>query len=357
MSRDYITDSFYGTNHFPPEDLGELLAKSSDRDIAVILEEAGRVRNQRFGKRINLYAPLYLSNYCSNHCLYCGFNSSRDIPRTVLTPEETQKEVEYLASAGFKSVLLVGGEDPFRAGHSYYRDAISPLLKTFSSVSLELSPFSISEYQKLYSAGADGVTVYQETYNENLYADYHISGSKKDYRWRLETPERAALAGIPNVNIGALLGLAPWKEEILALASHLNYLIKKYWKVNFGISFPRILSKSEDFKVPYPVSDRDFVKILASMRLCFPDTPIYLSTRESPVMRDNLLKYGVTHMSAESQTAPGGYLNPGSVCEQFGVTDTRKVVDIMETIKSAGLSPVFKDWDKGYIPSEKNLCG
>jgi len=356
MNREYIKNSFYASAHYPSQSIEKLLSLSSDRDLAALLEEAGRVRDLRFGKRINLYAPLYLSSFCANRCLYCGFNASRDIVRTALTPDEILREAGYLSSAGFKSVLLVGGEDPSRAGLGYYLDAVPLLLSRFSSVALELSPFSASEYRSLYAAGADGITVYQETYNETLYAEYHISGRKKDYRWRLETPERAALAGIPNINVGALLGLAPWREEVLALSSHLEYLIKKYWKVNFGISFPRILCGGEDFSVPYPVSDRDFVKILAAMRVSFPDTPIYLSTREAPVMRDNLLKYGVTHMSAESRTAPGGYLAPGASGEQFGVTDTRSLGEIMEAIRSAGLSPVFKDWDRGYIPAERELC-
>lgn len=356
MSVEYLSDSFFNSSVTAPGSLGGLLSLDSDRDIAHLLEEAGMIRDLRFGRRINLYAPLYLSNYCSNRCVYCGFNSSRDISRTLLTNSEMLSEAGYLSDAGFKSLLIVGGEDERRAGAEYYSEAVRTLSEFFSSVSLEVSPFGIDEYRRLYAAGADGVTIYQETYDKKLYEKYHIAGRKKDFRYRLETPERAAIAGIPNINIGALLGLAPWREEVPRLAAHLSYLIKKYWKVTFGVSFPRIARQTEGFEPPYPVNDREFVKIIASMRKTFPDTPIYLSTRERPNMRDNLIKYGVTHMSAESRTAPGGYLSPGKSADQFGVSDTRSLKKIIDMISSAGLSPVFKDWDRGYMPPGRESC-
>ncbi len=350
---EYLPESFYGVSIAgkPPARPAEIL----ESDMEDLLREARRIRDLRFGRRINLYSPLYLSSYCENNCAYCGFSGVLPRSRRVLNRREILAESDYLKSRGIESILIVGGEDPSRSGFDFICGVVEALTEKFSHVSVEVSPFSQKQYRRLYNSGLDGVTVYQETYDRKLYARYHRKGRKTDYRYRLETPERAALVGIPFVNIGALLGLAPWREEVAFLTKHLKYLIKKYWKTTFGVSFPRVIEEGAGFKAPYPVSDRDFVRIVAAVRMLFPDTPIYISTREAPYMRDNLVRYGVTHMSVESKTSPGGYLNYRKDTEQFGVIDSRSTGEVCAALEESGLRPVFKDWDRGYRNAEPEV--
>ncbi len=348
-----LPESFYGLSvSGKPSVLPEKILES---ELEVLLQEARRIRDSRFGRRINLYSPLYLSSYCGNSCAYCGFSSALPGSRRVLSLREILAESDYLKNRGIESILIVGGEDPSRAGYDFICGVVEALAEKFSHVSIEVSPFSEEQYRNLYNSGLDGVTVYQETYDRQLYARYHRKGRKSDYRYRLETPERAALAGVPFVNIGALLGLAPWREEVAFLAKHLEYLIKKHWRTTFGVSFPRVVEEGAGFKAPYPVSDRDFVKIVSAVRILFPDTPIYISTREPPYMRDNLARYGITHMSVESKTSPGGYLHYEKDTKQFGVFDSRSTGEVCSALEGSGLRPVFKDWDRGYRNAEPSI--
>ncbi|MFH1729339.1 MAG: 2-iminoacetate synthase ThiH [Pseudomonadota bacterium] len=327
-------------------DLLTLLSITEDKHLDILLQKSEAITRQRFGKKISIYAPLYISNYCNNQCVYCGFNKTVKTERINLSIEQIVQEAKYLRNKGIRQLLIVSGE-AVNSIDEYVKVA-SSLNHDFDFLAYEIEPLKISEYALLYNSGLDGVTIYQETYNEKLYSDYHPKGNKRDYRYRIETPERIAQANIPNITIGALLGLSDYKEEMLFLAGHLDYLIKKYWNINFAISFPRINTNNINFSAKYPVSDFDFVKIIASFRILFPDTPIYLSTRESPSLRDHMINYGVTNISAGSKTDPGGYALFKDKLEQFSTSDKRGIEEIIDYMKKNNLRPVLKDWDKGY---------
>lgn len=343
---DTLIESTLDKNEFSISDLEILLSITEKKHLDSLINKAGNIKHTRFGNNINLYSPLYVSNFCNNSCAYCGYSSKNKKNRIILTKEQLLQEANYLRGKGITHILLVSGEDSSKTDKNYFIEAIKYLSDVFNYLAIEIQPLDISDYRSLYETGLDGVTVYQETYNKDLYRDYHPAGAKMDYRYRIETPARAARADIPNITIGALLGLAPYRDEILYLAYHLDYLIKKYWRINFAVSFPRIIEECIDFKVPDKISDFELVKIIASIRLVFPETPIYLSTRESPYMRDNLIQYGVTHISVESKTGPGGYTLFPDTPNQFNTVDKRSLEEILRVLKQNNIRPVFKDWDK-----------
>jgi 2-iminoacetate synthase len=345
---DNLIETTLSKTSFDLNDLPVLLGIAKKEHLQILLNKAADIKLQRFGKKINLYAPIYVSNHCSNICSYCGFNSTKGTSRIKLNNEQILKESSFLKNKGINHMLFVSGEDENAADLNYFKDILNLTGDIFDCVSIEIQPLDIEEYSNLYNCGLDGVTVYQETYLPDFYKSYHIAGKKKDYRYRLETPERAATADIPHVTIGALLGLAPHKKEMFYLAHHLQYLINKFWKVQFSLSFPRIVSENIDFNISHSVNDFDFVKTIGAMRLLFPDTPIYLSTREKPYMRDNLINYGVTHMSVESKTEPGGYTICADTDEQFKAVDQRPIEEIFKMLSKNNLRPVLKDWDKSY---------
>jgi len=263
---------------------------------------ARRITTQRFGRTIQLYAPLYVSNYCVNSCTYCGYSKSTHTNPTRLTIEQALADAKILAHQGFRHILLVSGSDAKYITTDYLCQLAGELKKTFSSISVEIYPMSQSDYRALFEAGIDGVTAYQETYDRRLYADFHPAGPKSDYNWRLATHDRAASAGMRRLGIAALLGLSDWKTETLALAEHASYLMKNYWRSQVSFSFPRLRPAcGSDLKNTFEVTDRDMLQMIVALRLCFPDAGIVLSTRESAELRDNLIKICVTRVSAGSK--------------------------------------------------------
>ncbi|OHD70763.1 MAG: thiamine biosynthesis protein ThiH [Spirochaetes bacterium RBG_16_49_21] len=330
----------------------DLLVLLSDKAREALPQLAGRAREltiRRHGKIINFYVPVYLSNECVNNCLYCGFNSSRSIDRTTLDVREIKIEFRSIKKIGFDNVLLLTGEFPKTAGVEYIRQAVGLAKKYFTFVGLEIYPLSVKDYSLLVGEGADGLTVYQETYDYDTYTKMHGAGPKKDYRFRLETPERAAAAGFRKIGLGALLGLSDWKIETAMLALHLEYLQKKYWKTEFSLGFPRLIPPAADFATPHPATDRDLIHMMCALRLFSPEAGFLLSTREKPSLRDNLIDLCVTQISAGSKTSPGGYGARDSG-EQFHVFDSRSLAEMVKVVKQKGYDPVIKDWDK-------NFCG
>jgi 2-iminoacetate synthase len=295
-----------------------------------------------------LYAPLYLSSYCSNSCVYCGFNKSHRIARKRLTLSEALKEAEAVAELGFKDILLVSGEDKDSISINYLKDLSAELKNIFSSISVEIYPLDLAGYRELLSSGIDGVTLYQETYDRDLYAKFHISGPKASYENRLACQESAAEAGMRRLGIGSLLGLSNWRFECMAMALHADYLIKNYWKSKVSFSFPRLnISDSEKSNLNR-VSDRDLTQMITALRICFPDAGLTLSTREPSALRDNLINLGITQMSAESKTVPGGYAQKSDSEAQFNVSDQRCAGDIAAELDRKGFEPVWKDWDNSF---------
>jgi 2-iminoacetate synthase len=347
----------------------QLLEPKSSAELEQIATQAQQLTRQFFGKTIRLFAPLYLSNECVNVCQYCGFSRDNPIFRTTLSVDQVEMETRHLAEQGFRNVLLVAGEHPkFVSGH-YLTDCVRHTLSLVPSVSLEVGPMETEEYLPLVEAGAEGLVVYQETYNRAAYAELHVAGPKKDFDWRLDCPERAYAAGFRRLGIGALFGLAPWQEEALALAAHTDYLLRTCWKASVTISLPRLRPAAGGFSPQYPLGDREFVQILLALRLCFPQVGLVLSTREPATLRDRLIPLGITLMSAGSHTEPGGYTGAGRehlhrtekgrmvpliasegehavATEQFAISDERSASEVAARLREMGYEPVWKDWEK-----------
>ena len=320
----------------------KLLGDLSDSELSELAIKAQQLTKQHFGNTIQLYIPLYLSNECCNSCLYCGFNINQAIIRQTLSLQEATQQLQIIKQKGFDSILLLTGENKTIAGVDYLVPIIKQAQKLFSYIALEIFPCSTEEYEKLIQAGVSGLTIYQETYNKTTYSQMHPHGPKRNFSFRYDAPERALEAGMRKIGLGFLLGLSPWQEEAIYLAEHLHYLMKNYWKADFTVSFPRI-HKSPDNCAAYPVSDRDFVQMILAFRVAFPKVGIILSTRENEEIRDNLLGLGVTQISAESKTNPGGYSDNDSD-EQFQINDHRSLDEIIKIIQKKGFDPVIKDW-------------
>ncbi len=328
------------------EDFEALISPAAEAYLRPMAIKAEQMTQRRFGRTIQLYAPLYISNYCSNHCVYCGFNSHNRIKRVRLSIPEILQEVEVLKSWGMRHLLLVAGEDPWSNRSDYYLEVVSALRPHFAQLSIEVQPLSTSEYRQMIEAGVSYVCVYQETYHEAAYGQYHLSGSKANYRYRLETPERCAEAGIRKIGIGALLGLEHWRTDALYTARHLQYLERHHWRSKYSISLPRLRPHVGSFTPQDPISDRQMAQLICAYRLLDPEVEISLSTRESAPFRDMAMRLGVTTMSAASSTEPGGYAHPGEELEQFAINDSRSVQEMAEAIRSAGYEVVWKDWDE-----------
>jgi 2-iminoacetate synthase len=330
-------------NHFM-----SLLSPAAEHHLEEAAGLSHRITRQRFGNTIGLFAPLYVSNFCNNSCTYCGFNTKNPIRRLALTPQQVREEGEFIRRMGFRHVLLVCGEDPKAASLEYFVEITRLLRPFFSSIGVEIYPMGTEEYRTLSDCGVDGLTVFQETYNEGDYAKFHPGGKKRNFQWRLETPERGGEAGIRRIGLGALLGLENWRVEGYFLGLHARYLMRKYWKSQVSISFPRLRPAAGAFEVPREVSDKDFVQLLTALRLFLPDTGFTLSTREPAELRDHLIALGITAMSAGSRTDPGGYTHPQpeGAEAQFEISDGRDPEAVARVIRQKGYEPVWKDWDE-----------
>jgi len=317
---------------------------------APFLEEMARKSmgetQKRFGKTIQLYVPLYLSNTCSNSCVYCGFGHQNKIERVTLSEEQILKEAKAIKEMGFDHLLLVTGEHQKKAGFKYLMRAIEILRPYFSQISVEVQPMSTGEYQQLIQAGLHAVYIYQETYHKENYKNYHPVGKKSDFQYRLETPDRLGKAGIHKIGLGCLLGLEDWRADIWHLASHLSYLEKQYWKSRYSISFPRLRPNAGGFQPNMEISDRELLQVICAFRLLNQEVELSLSTRETPNFRDNIFKLGVTAMSAGSKTEPGGYAVHTKALEQFEVSDQRSPKEIVSMLHRNEYEAVWKDWDK-----------
>jgi 2-iminoacetate synthase len=298
---------------------------------------------RHFGRVIQLYAPLYISNYCVNECAYCGFRQGTHIPRMKLTMEEIEREGRSLAATGIRHVLVLTGESRKESPVSYIREGIELLRKYFSSVSAEVYPVDEREYADLVSSGLDGLTIYQETYDELVYDALH-RGPKRDYRWRLDAPERACRARVRTVGVGALLGLADWRRDAFLTGLHAAYLQDRFPEVEVSVSLPRLQPQEGHYTSPHEVGDRELVQIMCAFRLFIPRAGITVSTRERGYMRDNLVGLGVTRMSAGSHTEVGGYAQGPKTTGQFEIADHRSVEEVSAMIYARGYQPVFKDW-------------
>ncbi len=333
------------SNKLNINDLAALLSPAATPYLQQMAERSQKITQQRFGRVIQLYAPIYLSNFCTNSCAYCGFAAENKIKRRMLSIEEVGQEIEILAERGFSHILLVSGEAPKVMGIDYLEQVAHLMRDRFASVSIEVQPLSYDEYARLFAAGITSVAVYQETYDRKVYDQVHLAGKKCDYDYRLDTPARVAAAGMREVGIGALLGLADWRTEGLAIAMHLAWLRKKFWRTAITVSFPRLRPAEGNFKPLVPVNETILTQLIFALRLFDHDVGLVLSTREEARYRDGMLGLGPTRYSAGSCTAPGGYTHPELTGEQFEVDDGRSITEVCSAIRSKGMDPVKKDWD------------
>ncbi|HEV8543342.1 MAG TPA: 2-iminoacetate synthase ThiH [Verrucomicrobiae bacterium] len=362
----------------PKVDLADfpvLISEAASRFLEELCRRSQQLTRQRFGRVMRFFAPLYLSNECINNCKYCGFSRDNPILRVTLTLDEVRREAAELARQGFRNILLVAGEHPKFVSNDYLRDCVAALHEEFPSISLEVGPMEACEYKRIAAAGAEGLVVYQETYDRDVYQNVHTAGPKRDFDWRLDTAERAYAAGFRRLGIGALYGLADWRREALALAYHADHLLRSCWKAQLTISLPRLRPHAGEFQPLTQISDRELVQLVCALRLTFPDAGLVLSTREPARLRDGLFGLGITHISAGSHTEPGGYTGAGNqhlhltqrgriiplsdqssewsaprngrtnATGQFEIADGRSPEEIAAVIQRLGYEAVWKDWE------------
>ncbi len=350
-----------------------LLEPRTDPALEALARESAAITRRHFGKAIRLFAPLYLSNECINSCAYCGFSRENAILRVTLEIDSVVKEARHLAKEGFRNVLLVAGEHPKFVSNGYLERCVRALAPEIPGLALEVAPMDTPDYAKLSAAGAEGLIVYQETYDRTAYSELHTAGPKRDYDSRLACPERAYDGGFRRIGIGALFGLAEWRAEACALAAHLEWLLRRCWKAQFTVSLPRLRPCAGEFQPRHLLADRDFVQLVCALRVTFPQVGIVLSTRETASLRDALLPLGITMMSAGSHTEPGGYTGQGrddlhltvrgrmvksdacshdaNATEQFQIADERSPAEVASMLRSQGFEPVWKDWDQAILSS------
>ena len=326
-------------------EIEELLYDDSPDMLESLAQRAAALTRQRFGRGIQMFAPVYISNECVDTCSYCAFSRSNQIQRRTLAPEQVEQEASFLIAQGFRHLLLVAGEHPRAVSIDYLCAVARRLRPQLASLSIEVAPFDETAYRLLTSAGIDGVVIYQETYNRDRYLAVHQAGPKRDYDNRLRAPERAASGGARRIGMGILLGLAEWQQDALQLIEHVRFLQKRYWQVEFQVSLPRLRPCFGGLTDIVPVSDHALVQLICLLRLALPEVGIVLSTRESPQFRDNVLPLGVTQLSAGSRTEPGGYREPNLAEEQFSIGDHRSAQEVAGMIAKRNLEAVWKDWE------------
>jgi 2-iminoacetate synthase len=347
----------------------ELIAPKSDAALEVMAQTAQALTLQNFGCTMRLFAPLYLSNECINNCRYCGFSRDNPILRVTLSVDEVIAEARHLTRQGFRQILLVAGEHPKFVSRDYLSECVRALSPDFSSISIEVGPMESADYVPIVDAGAEGLVVYQETYNRAVYAELHTAGPKRDFNFRLDCVERGYDAGFRRLGIGVLIGLTRWQDDALALAAHLEYLLKHCWQAQITVSVPRLRPAAGGFRPLFSMSDRELAQLVCALRIAFPQVGIVLSTRERAALRDSLVSLGVTVMSAGSHTEPGGYTRQGAehlhrtvrgrivspefqngedelATGQFEISDDRSPAEIASVLRRRGLEPVWKDWDQ-----------
>jgi len=369
MSFAKVLDSLPLQKSAPVRRFEKLIAPKSDAELEKMAQASCAITRKHFGRTMQLFAPIYLSNECINNCRYCGFSRDNPILRVTLSVDDVAVEARHLHEAGFRHVLLVAGEHPKFVSGNYLEECIRALAPDFSSISIELGPMETRDYTPLVHAGAEGLVVYQETYHRGVYAELHTAGPKRDFDYRLDCPGRAYRAGFRRIGIGALLGLWRWREEAVALAAHVHYLLQHCWQAQITVSLPRLRPAAGGFKPLFSVSDRELAQLICALRIVFPQVGIVLSTRERPVLRDTLISLGVTMMSAGSHTEPGGYTRRGIehvhrtvrgrivppeyqngedqlATGQFEISDDRSPARIADILRDRGFEPVWKDWDQ-----------
>jgi 2-iminoacetate synthase len=336
------------------EDFKALISPAASFYLEEMAQLSHSITQKRFGKTLQMYIPLYLSNECQNICTYCGFSFDNKIARKTLSDEEILREVAAIKELGYDHVLLVTGEANKTVGVGYLANAIKLIKPHFSNISIEVQPLEENEYKKLISLGLHSVLVYQETYHRENYSLHHTKGKKSNFSYRIETPERLGNAGVHKIGLGVLIGLEDWRTDSFFCAMHLDHLEKKFWQTKYSVSFPR-LRPAEGVEIEKNfMSDKDLTQLICAYRIFDEEVELSLSTRESPNFRDNIIKLGITSISAGSKTNPGGYASAPESLEQFEIHDERTPQEIASMIRSRGYEAVWKDWDRTYQVEKEN---
>lgn len=329
------------------DDFKALVSPAAAPFLERMAQLSKHLTEKRFGKTIQMYIPMYLSNECQNICTYCGFSFHNKIRRVTLSDEQILQEALKIKSYGFDHVLLVTGEAHKTVGLEYFKNALRLLRPLFSQISMEVQPMDQNDYEVLAKEGLHTILVYQETYHQENYKSHHPKGHKSSFNYRLDTPDRLGQAGIHKIGLGVLLGLEDWRTDSFFAALHLNYLEKKYWKSRYSLSFPRLRPAEGILEPKVIINDKELAQLIFAYRIFNEELEISLSTRENESFRDNILGLGVTTLSAGSKTNPGGYVvYPEQSLEQFEISDNRSPAQIREMIQRKGYEAVWKDWDK-----------
>src|SRR5574344_831787 len=337
--------------HLDVNDFMALISPAAEPYLEQMAKMSKKYTEERFGRTMSMFIPLYITNSCSNSCVYCGFHRSNPMARTILTPEQIEDEYKAIKKlAPFENILLVTGENPAKAGVPYLAKAIDIAKKYFSNIKIEVMPLKAEEYYELTKHGLNGVICFQETYHRDNYNIYHPAGMKSKFEWRVNGFDRMGQAGVHSIGMGALLGLEKeWRTDVTMMAYHLRYLQKHYWRTRYSVNFPRMRpAENGGFQPNCSMSDRELAQVTFAMRIFDHDVDISYSTRETADVRNNMATLGVTTMSAESHTDPGGYCCHPDSLAQFDVSDTRTAKQVDADLRAIGMEPVWKNWDRSF---------
>ena len=310
-------------------------------------EKAKECRERYFGNSVYIFTPLYISNYCDNYCVYCGFNSHNKIKRARLDFEQIEQELKEIAKTSLEEILILTGESERYSSIEYIGEACKLARKYFNNVGIEIYPVNVEDYKYLHSCGVDYVTIFQETYNNEKYKKLHLEGHKKVFSYRFNSQERALMGNMRGVAFGALLGLDDFRKDAFSTGYHAYLLQKKYPHAEISISCPRLRPVINNIKIEEEfVSEKELFQIICAYRLFLPFANITISTRENPKFRDNVIKIAATKISAGVDTGIGAHSEHSNKKgdEQFEIADRRTVSEIFEKIKTESLQPVMNDY-------------
>ena len=341
------------------DDFMALISPAAEPYLEQMAQLSRHYTEKRFGRTVSMFIPLYLTNSCTNSCVYCGFHVANKMARTILTPQEMMREYEAIKQLGpFENLLLVTGENPVKAGVPYLAKALDLAKPLFSNLKIEVMPLETEEYRELTRHGMNGVICFQETYHRENYKIYHPRGKKSDFEWRVNGFDRMGLAGVHSIGMGVLIGLEKeWRTDLTMMARHLRYLQKHYWRTKYSVNFPRMCpAENGGFQPNCIMSDRELAQLTFAMRIFDHDVDISYSTRERANFRDHMATLGVTTMSAGSRTEPGGYACYPEALEQFEVSDPRTVEEVADALRRMGVEPVWKDWDGSFDHVKKMMA-
>ena len=331
------------------DDFMALISPAAVPFLEQMARKSRRITRERFGKTISMYIPLYVSNACTNFCVYCGFNHNNPLQRVTLTQDQVRAECEAIRRLGpFENLLIVSGEFPALNGPDYLEEVLRTCRPYFHNLTIEVMPLKQKHYERLIQSGLNGVVCFQETYHRERYRDYHPRGMKSNFEWRVNGFDRMGAAGLHKIGMGVLIGLEDWRTDVTMMARHLLYLRKNYWRTRFSVNFPRMCPAEGGYQPKVVMTDKELAQLTFAFRLLDHDVDISYSTREKPACRANRMQLGVTSMSAGSKTEPGGYVSTPDALEQFTVSDERTPAQVAAEISALGYEPVWKDWDRRY---------